>query len=247
MKFFNHFMVLTILSIFILSPSSVLAEDVYANVSVDFDDEFYDDATEFAYIIDAEAAGWGIKLCSHSPYSTYWEEESYNGYDNSFADDAELTLLVAHGDSSGAVTEILFGNNHGYIDNPDHVRLGYESPDSIGDNIWWVSITCQLLKDTSYSSWANCLTGTHMILSFKSNAVFTNFDLREFADRLTDGGSYPQETVKNAFYHTYVDDDHPTNIARIVYENYSVLSNDYIDSYDDETTVDSTKHTWTGY
>jgi len=236
---------LLVLSTLILGSTPVLAWDEMAAVTNGYGTAFYYDAVDFSDVIDAYS-GWNESLTSYTPYASWWKEESEYGYDDSYADDNELSLLVAHGNDNGGswtITQIVFPNG-GNLDDPDTVRLGYDSPDNDGVNIWSFFITCNLFKDSSYPYWLDSLTGTHMLLSFKNSVVWISGDLKELGQRLTGTGGFSQETVQGAFFSTFVDNDdeaHYYNVGRILAENDSVATYDEIDSFDTQTTVDSTK------
>ena len=235
---------LVVLVLALAAPSSAFAWDGMAAVTSDFGSAFYDDALEFLDVI-ITYSGCDYTYGSHNPYATWWKEESSGGVDDTYADDAVLSLLFAHGsDNNGqwTVTQIAFPSG-GWIDDPNTVRLGYDSPDDDGINIWNFFITCTLFKDTSYPSWAYALTGTHMLLGFKNSPTISSSDLEELAHRLTGSGGYSQQNVQDSFFATFVEDDgtHDNNIGRILAENTSVADNDEIDSFVSQTTVDATK------
>ena len=59
-----------------------------------------------------------------------WEEESYGGEDNDYADFTELSLVLGHGcitnkPDGSLVSVIGFGDKGCAV--PDNIRLGYES------------------------------------------------------------------------------------------------------------------------
>ncbi|MEM4522825.1 MAG: hypothetical protein QW738_06415 [Nitrososphaeria archaeon] len=80
-----------------------------------------------------------------------------------------------------------------------------------------------------------------MLLGFKNSPTIVNGDIPELAKRLTGTGGFPKEKIQDAFFHTFVDSDHPNNIARIVAENTSVADNDIIDNFNEQIPVDGTK------
>ncbi|MDD5289456.1 MAG: fibronectin type III domain-containing protein, partial [Dehalococcoidales bacterium] len=168
-----------------------------------------------------------------------WQEESSNGIDNQKADNTELSLILAHGNSIGVVG---FGPGKNPT-GPDPVRLGYVSPDSYGRSIWWFIIECEIFNDGYNSGWLNTLAGNHLLLGFKNSPIIGGNDFSELANRLTGTSPYQKETIQNAFSHTYVDsgDYHDDNIARIIAESTNVADNDQIDSFEIQTTVDSEK------
>jgi len=232
-------MILTALS----TPSIYLVYAWYEGVGLanDFGGVWWTDAQGFANIID-NYPNWNIYFLSNSPYPTWWKEESYGGMDNYMADYIQLSLILGHSaDLGGGLIGVGFGTL-GYT-SPNAVRLGYMSPDNYGYAIWWFIIECSVFKDSSYPSWLYTLTGVHMLLGFKNDAVILSTDLRELANRLTGSGGYSNETVQYAFFHTYVDLDgtHNNNIARILAENTDVANNDKIDSFNSLTPVDATK------
>jgi hypothetical protein len=185
---------------------------------------------------------WDKYFVSNSPIPAWWKEESSGGIDNHEADYTQLSLMEGHNhDLGGGLIGVGFGSL-GYA-GPSDVRLGYVSPDNYGYAIWWFVIECSVFKDSSYPSWLSTLTGVHMLLGFKIDATVCSTDLRELANRLTGSGGYTKETVQNAFFHTYVDQDgiHNNNIARILAENADVANNDKIDSFNSQTPVDATK------
>ncbi len=86
-----------------------------------------------------------------------------------------------------------------------------------------------------------------MLLSFKNEMVWVYGDLQELGYRLTGTGGFSQEIVLNAFFHTFVDssEEHINVIARAIAEDTSIANNDDIDSFTEETTIDSTKYIYT--
>ena len=228
----------------VVGVGSAYAWDELVCLASDFGDAFWTDAQGFANTIDTYP-GWNNFQTSHDPQATWWKEESSGGIDNQKADYTELSLIQAHGP---AVNVIGSGPDAGQAP-PSTVRLGYTSPDNFGYSIWSFIIECERFKDAWYQSYFQCLTGTHMLLGFKSTATILSTDLRELANRLTGTGGYAKQLVKWAYFDTYVcaDGDHNNNQARIIAENDSVASNDYIDSFDTQTPVDSTKVVYTCY
>lgn len=235
----------------ITTGSSLVFADFAGEVGVavtdGFSEGYYDDACEFAEIIDDNVYNWSIEFESYDPDETWYQEEDSGGIDYNYADDAELILLIAHGITANTPTGINFESN-GSLDDPDTVRLGYESEDPYqGECLWFYSITCQLLDDSSYSYWLDSLEGMHMMLSFKSNASFHNADCERTAHRLTGTGGYSQESMSSAFISVFINLDatHQYNIARVIAEDSDVFDDDYIDDYDKYITVNSTKHVYT--
>lgn len=231
----------------ILGATPALAWYEMATVANGYSSECYYDAVDFSTVIDSYT-GWDDSLTSYTPYASWLKEESEYGYDDSYFDANELSLLVAHGNDnygSWTITQIVFPYG-GNLDDPDTVRLGYDSPDSDGENIWSFFITCNLFKNASYPYWLNSLTGTHMLLSFKTVSVWVDGDLEELDHRLTGTGGFSQETVLDAFFHTFVDGgDHQEVTARAIAEDTSVASYDEIDSFTAQITIDSTKYIYT--
>lgn len=119
---------------------------------------------------------------------------------------------------------------------PQQVRLGYQSPYNKGEAILAFIIQCKLLHDDQgnqlgVDGWMQILTGIHMLLDFKNSPTIVNGDIPELAKRLMGTGGFPKERVQDAFLHTFVDNNHPNNIARIVAENTFVADNDNIDNF----------------
>jgi hypothetical protein len=240
MKFRIITIILVVLSALSLSPGVVLAYDEGVCLANDWTGNWWTDAQGFANVIDAYS-GWNNYYTSNDPYPSWWKEESASGADNYYADYCELSLIQGHSASSGSTKYIGFGSR-GYASAND-VRLGYESPDDYGYNIWSFIIECSLFNDANYVAWAGALTGTHMLLGFKNDPWISTTDLTELANRLTGSGGYSQQNVQWAFFDTYVCGDglHYDNIARILAENASVADYDYLNSFSTQITVDSTK------
>jgi hypothetical protein len=235
--------IIVIALILIIPTSATNAEDLCVAVTSDFD---FDDPQEFVDIFVYE--GWNDFAISNNPTKSWWMEEASGGADNYYADYCELSFLGAHGFDGNNheldETMIAFPGSYpsDWITDPDTVRMGYVSPDSFGCNIWNYISACRLLKDTSYPSWASILKGTHMLLGYKSDAygVVPNYELEQMANRLFGLSGYSQESIQNAYFHTYVNAQHQLNICRILAENNTVASYDYIDSYTTQITVDGT-------
>jgi hypothetical protein len=210
-------------------------EDLCVVISSDFAEPFFQDAQNFANIL-YQLRGWNPYCVDHSPYRTWWQEETSGGIDDQKADYGELSFLGAHGFDGNNhelnITQVAFPLG-GYIDDPTTVKMGYLSSDSYGYNIWNYIPSCRLLKDTSYPSWATILQGTHMLLGYKNDADGTNEDMEEMAYRLTGAAGWEKQNIQYAYFSTYVKDDdaHRNNQARILAENNDVLDNDWIDSY----------------
>ncbi|MBC7091774.1 MAG: hypothetical protein H5T50_07720, partial [Nitrososphaeria archaeon] len=126
--------------------------------------------------------------------------------------------------------------------------LGYQSPDSKGKAIWTVIIQCSILHDENSThagvgGWLQTLCGLHMFLGFKNSPCISPSDFSELAYRITGTGGYPKESIKNAFFHTFVKDDsvHKNNIARIIAEDSNVADHDTIDSWNSMIYVDNVK------
>jgi hypothetical protein len=221
----------------ILNPSIALAWDEGVTVASDWEQGWKDDADDFAAIIDSYP-GWNNASWAHDPFATWWQEESSGGIDNQKADNVTLSLILSHS-YGGEPVEIGFGP--GGHTGPDPVRLGYDSPDDYGKNIWCFLIECELFNDDDYSCWYDSMTGTHMLLGFKNSPMIVPGDFKELAECLTGTGEFEEkETIQYAFFQTYVKDDalHDDNIARILAQNEDVADNDYIDTFDAEITVD---------
>jgi hypothetical protein len=227
-------------------PTPLLAYDEGVGLANDWGGVWWDDTLDFSDTIDAYS-GWNDYFTSNNPQSIWWEEESVGGIDNQKADYTELSLIMSHScDLGGGITGVGFGPNAG-IAEPDSVRLGYESPDLYGHNRWWFVIECSVLKTSSYPSWEDALTGMHQMLNFSMDPTIVAGDLDQLAKRLTGTGGYNQETIKDAFCHTYIDDGlHNGNVVRILAECYDVI-NDKIDYSSSSITVDNTKQVWTIY
>lgn len=208
----------------------------------DINDEWFNDVKNFVEIISSQPYWYQGFLSDYPDVGSYmWIEEAYGGQDNNYADYTELSLVLGHSCVYNDEIGIGFGDKGCAL--PEKVRLGYESPDDYGWAIWTAIIQCSVLKDGNVNNWLQTLTGIHMILGFANDPTITVGDAAELAYRLTGTGGYSKESVQDAFFDTYVayDGIHDNNIARIIAENAEVADNDYLDSFDRYTTVDSTK------
>ncbi|MEM1986113.1 MAG: DUF6345 domain-containing protein [Nitrososphaeria archaeon] len=243
---------LIILSFLLLSSLKVYSYNTGGAMTFedDYNDFWYNQVDSFLNIIDSYP-NWN-KLFSRDypnvgPYM--YVEEANNGLDDSYADKVEISIILGHTAvvlvNGNYYTAIGFGAGKGAAI-PQQVRLGYQSPDNKGEAIWAFIIQCELLHDDQgnqigVGGWTQTLTGLHMLLGFKNSPAIVNGDIPELAKRLTGTGGFPKEKVQDAFFHTFVDSDHPNNIARIVAESTSVVDNDVIDNFNEQIPVDGTK------
>lgn len=156
-------------------------------------------------------------------------------------------MLVAHGGPTIAPAGyVSAGFTPPFFVIPYDVRLGYTSPDNFGKCIWWFCIECSVLKDGSYTYWAQILTGLHQMLGFGGDAVIAVGDLDQLAMRLTGTGGYPRQTIWHSFYDTFRVNDgiHNNNLPRTLVEEASVYY-DYINSYNSTITVTGSKYLYT--
>ena len=228
-------------ALIIFSTSPVLADDEGVALASDWTASWYWDLQAFSDIIDSYS-GWNEYFISWDPIAEWWQEESDGGDDDSYADYTELSLIQSHSvDLGDGLIGVGFGPSE--YTGPDEVRLGYASPDDSGYNIFWFVMECSVLQTDSYGEWKAILAGTNMMIGFKNDAVLTDADLEELACRLTGTGGYSKRKVKSAFSYTYMTEDgtHNDNIGRLIGENSTVLSDDYVDVYDSDVTVDSSK------
>jgi hypothetical protein len=208
----------------------------------EFYDELWEDVQDFHDIVDGYV-DWDSGFVEDEPYASWWEE---SGSDDTYADAVELCLFLGHmlRLEPSNDTAMYFSPN-GYVE-ASEVQLGYD--DYNGYNIWFFAITCELLTDdySAYADWLlSIFDGTHMMLSFESEAAMYIHDLSEMADRFMYLLYYPQETIQDAFFSTYVSIDqecHYYNKGRVIAEDDDVADDDYLNSYDAEITVDSTKY-----
>ena len=246
-----------IIAIMLINITKAYDVGAATTFSDDTNDLWFNATKQFAEIIDSYQ-GWSILFLRDYPnVGPYmWTEEAYGGQDNNYADLVELSLVLGHGcvvySGQQGVTAIGFADKG--CATPDHIRLGYESPDDYGWAIWSFIMQCSVLENDTdtvrgVSAWLSTLTGVHMILGFASEATLSNTDLAELAYRLTGTGGYPKESVQDAFFNTFVKSDevHINNIARIIAENDDVANNDYIDAFSMYTSVDEVKLIITSY
>lgn len=243
-------LVIILVSIVTAIPSMVKSYDVGVAMtfSDDTNDTWFNAVKDFVDIITSSRTSWEKWFLNDYPnVGPYmWTEEEYNGQDNSYADYTELSLVLGHGcvvvfPDGKRVSAIGFADKGCAI--PDHIRLGYKSPDDYGFAIWSFIIQCSVLSDDYVGDWLQVMTGVHMILGFANSPIISNADFGVLARRLTGTGGYPQETIQDAFFHTFVayDGVHNNNIARIIAENADVADHDTIDSFSYQIPVDNVK------
>ncbi len=106
----KRIIIILLTSIFslILGVTPVLAWNELASVANGYSYYCYYDAEDFSTTIDSYT-GWNTSMTSYTPYATWLKEESEYGYDDSYFDANQLSLLVAHGDDNSGewtVTQI---------------------------------------------------------------------------------------------------------------------------------------------
>ena len=228
---------MALLLTFTTGASLISAEEVGGAAATDVDNVFYVDVSYFVERINAEP-GWDVSMKSHSP-ELFWIEE---GTDLGYFDSSEMTMYYAHGDPNDTPTSVSFNSSERLYD-PSTVRLGYQSNNGYGDNIWFFAIVCHMLNNDSYSYWLDSLTGTHMILSSRDTIYYQTTDARDMAYRMRGEGGFTQESISSAYISEYVTIDgvHDNNVLRVIAENITVFDYDYLDSCTSQITVDSSK------
>ena len=184
----------------------------------------------------------GSHYFTSSPMPAFVKEEWYGGCDNVAADHAQLVLLLAHAASTyNGVQPISFGSYGTAF--PEHVRLGYDSPDGCGNNLWTIVINCHFLSNANRPNWGQAFTGMHQLLGFATEGVIVGGDLEDLACRLTglpnsSGTNLGRFTVWNAYWITFTAKTaHANNIPRAIAEEWSV-QNDFLNSYNPYVNVD---------